>query len=466
VKPNILLIAPNAEVCEPFKSVLEKEGFAVTATDLIPNRSPRELSLSKLNAQFSLVIILCPSSGTEQQNQPAGPSTLDALFLVGSKASSGVVQTFQNGVYHFNGNGFDPSNFAETAKELMAQLATDISHPASRIPPQAASRSAAEIPPQRDNERPATSILIGQSPQIEEVREQIKRFSQFPACPVLIIGETGTGKEIVANLLHASSPRAGKPFKPVNCGAIPEALFESQLFGHCKGAFTSATTSRKGYAEAAQDGTLFLDEIGTLKLDQQPKLLRLLENGGYLPVGETSERKTNAWIIAATNRGLEELLEKKLLRDDLFYRLKRAEIKLAPLRERPQDILPLANHFLLQFSRQFNMEPKRLSSEVEAMLIKHHWPGNVRELRNVIEGLVVGCDEQCIRAVDLPFAELAHQMSLPAEFGLTLQDAERLHIQKVVKQNHGRLRKTAKDLGITYVTLRAKLKKYGLTGDS
>ncbi len=455
MKPNILLISPHAEVYEPFRTVLEKEGFSVTTTDLLhaATRSP-------LNAQFSLVVVFSPSLQSNGQNPHVESPTIDALFLLHNHSFAGTIQSYRNGLYRLDADRAGVGKFVETVKELLLEQTA-----AKRQ-----TSSAKHQVPNTTDERPASSdehpALIGQSPQIEEARRQIKRLSHFPGVPVLITGETGTGKEIVANLLHACCNRADKPFIAVNCSAIPEALFESQLFGHRKGAFTGATMTHKGFAEAAQDGTLFLDEISTLKLELQPKLLRLLENGSYMPVGETIERRTNAWIIAATNRRLEELVEKKIFRDDLYYRLKCSEIKLTPLRERPQDILPLATHFVVQFPREHGLEPKMLSSEVEAMLIRYHWPGNVRELRNAMLSLMVGSDEQYIQAAGFPIAATKHQTSALSNSGLTLQDAERIHIQNVLRQNDWRLRKTAKVLGITYVTLRAKLKKYGLSNDT
>ncbi len=216
--------------------------------------------------------------------------------------------------------------------------------------------------------------MIGQSPQIESVRQQIECISQFPGAPVLITGETGAGKEVVAELLHASSPRAGKPLIRVNCSAIPESLFESELFGHRKGAFTGALSDQKGLVEAAHDGSLFLDEISSLKLELQPKLLRFLENGGYLPVGETMERHSNAWIMAASNENLEDLIAQKRFRPDLYYRLKVNEINLPPLRERSHDILLFAEYFLAQFAQQFGTPPKSLSAEAQEALLKYPCP--------------------------------------------------------------------------------------------
>ncbi len=315
----------------------------------------------------------------------------------------------------------------------------------------------------REREKSASAALIGRSPQIEKVRQLIKRISQFSNAPVLITGETGAGKEVIANLLHASSPRADKPLIKVNCSTLAEPLFESQLFGHRKGAFTGAHDTQKGLVEAAKDGTLFLDEISTLKLELQPKLLRLLEDGGYVPVGETVERRTNVWIIVASNENLADLVRQKLFRADLYYRLKDIEISMPPLRDRSMDILPLAAHFLAQFSQEFGRQFPTLSPEAQNALLQCHWPGNVRELKNVMrkaiiygQGNIIGLEHFAMETAE----EAASHASVMAM--KTLREVERDYILAVFKNSGCKIRATAQLLGIDRNTLRKKLFEYSV----
>jgi transcriptional regulator with PAS, ATPase and Fis domain len=298
---------------------------------------------------------------------------------------------------------------------------------------------------------------------MREVRQLITRMSQFPGVPVLITGETGTGKELVVNALHDMSNRCDRLLEKINCSAIPDQLFESQLFGHRKGAFTGATIAQKGLVELADGGTLFLDEISQMKLDLQTKLLRFLEDGTFLPVGETEERCSKTWIIAATNKRLEELIDNNLFRSALYYRLKGIEINLPPLRERREDILPLAQHFIKEFTNDFNLEQIKLTSRAQEMFLAYHWPGNVRELRNKIRALIVTGDENLILRQNFPPEFTDNAASEEYAEILSLDEVEREHIQEVFRRNNGRIRKTARDLRTTPQTLRKKLKSYMLS---
>lgn len=450
-RPKILLIAPHNNIAEPFRTALEKHGFAVTVAD-----SSSTQSRLLRTEQFALVVTLWLNGLHHTDEADVFSRTVDALFLLGHQTSDGIVEAFQNGVYRFEAHRTDADKFVKTVRELL-EAHYNAQH---MLAPEQAKT-------QNHHKRPtltgvAFNDLIGQSPQIEEVRQRIMRISQFPGMPVLITGETGTGKEVVANLLHYFSPRADKPLIKVNCSAISEALFESQFFGHRKGAFTGANNTQRGLVEAAKDGTLFLDEISSLKLELQAKLLRLLEDGSYLPIGETIERRINAWIIAVSNENLADLVKKKLFRPDLYYRLKDIVINMPALRDRREDVLPLAEHFLKQFEQDFGMPPKEFSHEARDILQHFPWPGNVRELKRVIHSLSINCPEQQIMVRHLPL-EMHAPMSLHEKEeakSISLDDWEKVHLVEALKQTHCNRSKVAAILRIDRKTLYRKIAKY------
>lgn len=282
----------------------------------------------------------------------------------------------------------------------------------------------------------------------------------------LILGESGTGKELVARAIHRHSPRNRKPYRAINCAGLNENLLESELFGHIKGAFTGATADRKGLFEVVDGGTLFLDEVGDMPMVMQAKLLRTLENGEILPVGSNEIRQVDVRVVAATRRDLREMVEKGDFRDDLFYRLNQATIKLPPLRERREDIPLLIDYFLKEAANVHDKKVESVSPDVVRKLTGIQWPGNVRELRSVIDQMVVLSDGPQIGLDDLPehirgSTEIV-LASLPGTAGLTMEQMEKLHIANTLKLAEGNREKTAKLLGIGARTLYRKLREYGL----
>lgn len=244
--------------------------------------------------------------------------------------------------------------------------------------------------------------ILGKNKAIKKLHENINYISQCDAT-VLIMGETGTGKELVARAIHYQSARTGKPFIPVNCGAIPENLFENEIFGHVKGAFTDASFRQIGLVEEADGGTLFLDEIGTISTYIQIKLLRLLQDREYRSLGDSKHIKANIRVITATNRNLQDLVINGTFREDLFYRLNVVPLHILPLRERQEDIPILAEHFLDKFSREYDKPITEISKDAMNVLISYHWPGNVRELENKIQQLVVMSTSSVINAKNIQF---------------------------------------------------------------
>ncbi len=310
------------------------------------------------------------------------------------------------------------------------------------------------------------SGIIGTSDAIHREIKRIKKIARSKST-VLIVGETGTGKELFAQAIHQNSPRAGKPFKLLNCAAVSETLLESELFGHVKGAFTGAIADRKGLVAAADRGTLFLDEIGDMPLPMQAKLLRTLETGEVMRVGTNDTEYFDVRFVAATNHDLGELVRQGLFREDLFYRLHaHAAIRLPPLRQRREDIPVLTHRFIAQANAEHGSEFTGVSSEVMRKLMNYNWPGNVRELRNVIMRMCLEAEGPILEVDDLPEHLRAStdivRMGPPNLAGMTMADVERLHIMNTLRMFGGNREKTAKALGIGARTLYRKLREYGI----
>jgi DNA-binding NtrC family response regulator len=299
--------------------------------------------------------------------------------------------------------------------------------------------------------------LVGHSPAMEQLRAMVRRVGQMPST-VLLLGESGTGKEVVARALHQTSPRAQRPFVPLNCAAIASELIESELFGHVKGAFTGATESRNGLFYYAHGGTLFLDEISELPLAMQTRLLRVLEERKLRPVGSERELPVDVRIIAASNRDLAAEVKAGRFRQDLYYRLAVLDIVLPPLRARAEDIPDLMRHFMQQLSMQLGVAPLPLSHEVVSRLAAYAWPGNVRELRNYVErSLILG------GFPPEPSGAPAAAPALPAgELELSLAEVERRHIECVTAACDGNKTEAARRLGVSRKTLERKFADWAL----
>ncbi len=306
--------------------------------------------------------------------------------------------------------------------------------------------------------------IIGKSPAMTEVFETIKKVASASAT-VLIDGESGSGKELVARAIHNSGSRKAKQFIPVNCTAIPEALMESELFGHVKGSFTGAVADKRGLFEEANHGTLFLDEIGDLSPTLQAKLLRVLQDKQIRPVGGTQLKQIDVRFLAATHRDLSTMVKDGKFREDLFYRLNVLPVRVPPLRERVQDIPLLVENFITKFSAQNNSKVRGVTSEAMATLMAHPWPGNVRELENVIERAVVLCPNELIDTQDVMGRALeAAKRSIDNLFSdtPTLEKLEERYIKLILGQTHNQKDKAAKTLGINRRTLYRKERIYGL----
>jgi DNA-binding NtrC family response regulator len=286
---------------------------------------------------------------------------------------------------------------------------------------------------------------------------------------VLITGETGTGKEMIARAIHRLSPREGKKLVICDCTAIPDNLFESELFGYAKGAFSGADKDKRGLFEEADKGVIFLDEIGEIPFTIQAKLLRVLETQQFRPLGSTEEKKIDVRIIAATNRDLREAIKKKQFREDLFHRLNKVEIHVPPLREKLEDIPLLVRHFLQKFNKKYDKEVKGVSREVQKLFLNYGWPGNIRELENVLESTLMVIAKDFIDVADLPKYLRESQSSrriipfISPEKLSTLENLEKEYISYLLRMTGNNLRQTAKVLGISRTTLYNKMSRFGLT---
>jgi two-component system response regulator HydG len=313
--------------------------------------------------------------------------------------------------------------------------------------------------------------VVGSSPEMNKVIGLLKRIAPT-AATVLIQGETGTGKELVAQAIHQNSPRKNKPFVPLNCAALSENILESELFGHVRGAFTDASSDRVGKFEYAHGGTLFLDEVGDMPMATQIKLLRVLESGEITRVGSNDPIKVNVRLLSATNRNLEQQIEAGTFRSDLYHRLKVVTVTLPRLVERSQDIPLLIEHFMKQFAKRHQKTIKSMSTAARRRLLAHNWPGNVRELRNTIESMVVVDFDGVLDLDDLP-AELAdrpaNEAAAPAGgtladalIGRPLEEVERHYITETLKLTGGNREEAAALLGMGERTLYRKIKEFQL----
>jgi two-component system response regulator AtoC len=314
---------------------------------------------------------------------------------------------------------------------------------------------------------PAKRRIIAESQAMRDVLDFVRRVAISEASTILIEGESGVGKDLIAKTLHFQSPRQSEPFLAISCAAIPETLLESELFGYEKGAFTDARAQKRGLLEMADKGTLFLDEIGELPLSIQAKLLRVLEDQCFRRLGGLRDITVDVRIIAATNKNLREAVKAGAFRQDLYYRLNVIQVAVPPLRERPQDILPLARFFVDRYNRKFKRQIDGISPEAESVLLLHDWPGNVRELRNAIERGMILEETSFIQTGSLPIAirtpAAASGATAPIIDGMSLPDQERRLLVQALSRCGGNQTQAARLLRITRDTLRYKVKKFNLS---
>ncbi len=331
----------------------------------------------------------------------------------------------------------------------------------------AASADAGRAQTERNQEGFLFEGIRGNSPAMQGIFEIVRRVAPTNIS-VLIEGPSGTGKELLARAIHNNSLRRHKPFRPVNCAGLTETLLESELFGHVKGAFTGANTDRKGLFEIAHEGTLFLDEIGDMPLTMQAKLLRVLEDGLVIPVGSSKAISVDVRVISATNHSLNKLIEQNKFREDLYFRIKGVNVSLPPLRERPEDIPLLVEHFLQEAVEEIGSNVRGVTDAAMQILVGHDWPGNVRQLKNAVRTMVVMCDRDRLDVQDIP-PEISRRRQLtgasasPSNLaGVSLNDIEKKAIVDTLARTEGNREKAARILGIGERTLYRKIKEYNL----
>jgi len=319
---------------------------------------------------------------------------------------------------------------------------------------------------------PQKREVIAESAAMRDLMNFVRRIASSEASTILVEGENGTGKDLVAKTLHYQSARQAEPFIAINCAAIPETLLESELFGYEKGAFTDARSQKRGLFELADKGTLFLDEIGEIPLVLQAKLLRVLEDSTFRRLGGLQDIVVDIRLIAATNKNLREAVKERAFRQDLYFRLNVIQITIPPLRERPDDILPMAAFFINHYNRKFKRSIQGLTPPTEQILLKYDWPGNVRELRNAIERAMILEDSSYLQASSLPIS-IVHGDDYPQTLvltapdpipqeGISLEDNERMLVVRALEKTNGNQTQAARLLRITRDTLRYKMKKFNL----
>ncbi len=452
VKPSILaniLVIDDEEVMrDSCKQILSRQGHHIKLAE----DGYQGLALLK-EKSFDLVILDLKMPGIDgmkvlEKIKESSPETA-VVVITGYATVESAVEAMKRGAYDFLPKPFTPEEFrliVERVLEKKSLILEDIYL-----------RQELEV-------RRKSDVIIGKSRTMQKVYELIKRVGPTNST-VLILGESGTGKELVARAIHYQSRRKNKPFITADCGALVENLFESELFGHVKGSFTDATSTKPGRFELANGGTLFFDEIGNIGPNVQAKLLRAIQEREITRIGSSKAIKIDLRIIAATNKNLRKAIQEKTFREDLFYRLSVVPITLPLLRERPEDIPELANYFLKKYNQKRGKNLTGISQRAMKALRKYSWPGNVRELENAIERAVVLARGNAIEPSDLFYYGLA----VDATLGLTstnhkrLIDLEAEYILKILKETGWHRSQTAKLLGIDRSTLHAKMKKYRIT---
>jgi two-component system response regulator HydG len=451
---SLLVVDDDREMCELMQSALEKRGYEVEwhteGAEALASLAERDFSVvvTDLNLDTMSGLEICRYATENRPNVPV-------IVITAFGDMSSAIAAIRAGAYDFLTKPLEMEALIHAVNRAMQHR-----HLREEV-----NRLTEEL---RSTE--ALGGLIGKSPTMRQVYDLMSRVSATDSS-VLLTGESGTGKELVARALHAESPRGTKPFVAINCAAVPANLLESELFGHVRGAFTDAKTSRKGLFERASGGTVLLDEIGEMPMEMQPKLLRVLQERKLRPVGGSSEVSFDARILAATNRDLQSDVEEGRFREDLYYRLNVVEIHVPPLRTRGNDVLLLAQHFVNELSERMDKAVQGLSGEAARKLLDYDWPGNVRELENAMERAVALTRFERITVEDLPERIRSYEstrvtpIDVDAGQVLTLQELEKRYVERVLKAVGGNKTRAAKLLGLDRRTLYRKLDRYEKQAD-
>lgn len=450
MKPAILIVDDDEVMCQTLSDVFTKREYEVLATE-----TGREAigSVHKQLIDLVLLDIRLPDMDgiTVLKKIKEIDTDLMVIMMTAYSDVQTAVMAMKAGAYDYINKPFELDEL-----KLLIQKA---------IETQSLRNEVRRLRRQHESENSGLQIY-GNSPQVRNINELIQMIAQTPRTSVLIEGESGTGKELAANAIHYNSNRSPRPLIKINCGAIPENLLETELFGYEKGAFTDAKSTKKGLFELASGGTIFLDEIGDMNHHLQSKLLRVLETQSFMRVGGTREIHVDLRFIAASNRNLAEMVNKGEFRKDLYYRLKVMVLDIPPLRERREDILLLANLFIEEGNRELGKSIKGILPKAKDLLLNYSWPGNIRELKNVLERAMILSATEEISTETLPI-ELREDQISSRSISLNLSDSsleamEKKHIFEVLTMVNGNKSKAARNLGISRSTLREKLKKYAI----
>ncbi|MDA8433820.1 MAG: sigma-54 dependent transcriptional regulator [Nitrospiraceae bacterium] len=445
---KILVVDDERDICRALEFLLSREGYKVVTAN-----SGQEALKKVESDEFDLVISDLKMEGVDgmqvlERSLAMSPGLIVVIMTAFASVES-AVEAMKKGASDYIVKPFINEDVKMTVRRLLEHRKVLMENLVLR---------------QQLSQQFGNREFIGVSPQISQVLDILSKVIPTRS-NILLLGESGTGKGLVAEIVHGNSQRKDKPFIAINCSAIPENLLESELFGYRKGAFTGAASDKKGLITMADQGTLFLDEIGDMPMGLQAKVLKVLETGEVLPLGETKPRFVDIRLVAATNKDLEDQIKRGLFREDLYYRLNVIEVKIPPLRERREDIEVLARHFIEKCCRENNKKAAGISDDAMAALVSYPWPGNIRELRNVIERAVVLSGSGPIGISELPEKIRSHDGTRTLR---TLKDrldaCEENVIRETLQANDGNKEETARQLGVDLATLYRKIKKLGIGG--
>jgi len=448
---KVLVADDQPDVLEALRLLLRREGF-----EFVPASSPAGVLAALQEQDFDAVLMdlnytrdtTSGKEGLDLLAQVRGQdATLPIVVMTAWGSVEGAVEAMRRGARDYVQKPWDNARLLTT---LRTQIELGRALRRSRRLEEENSRLRGNVPP-----------LVANAPSMQPVLRLLERVGPSDA-NVLVTGEHGTGKEVVARWLHQSSKRAGKAMVVVNAGGLSEGVFESELFGHVRGAFTDAKTDRTGAFELADGGTLFLDEVGNMPMAQQAKLLRVLQTGEFNPVGSSKVKKADVRVVAATNARLADEVGQGRFREDLLYRLNTVEIHLPPLRERSEDIPHLAQHFLAQQGGRYGKTLKGFHPDALEALVRHPWPGNVRELEHAVERSVLMARGERIAAEDLFLSPSARKDAGQLYESMTLDEAERHLIQRALARCAGNVSEAARELGVSRSALYRRLQHHGL----
>ncbi|RMF61698.1 MAG: sigma-54-dependent Fis family transcriptional regulator [Calditrichaeota bacterium] len=458
-KLKVLIIDDENLICWSFKKRLDKNLYEVLTADSGEN------GLEIFEAQLPDIIFLdnkLPGmQGLEvlQKIKTINPETY-VVFMTAYGTIESAVKAMKLGAFDFINKPFTFEEIEKVLQQIREKMELE---------------NELQVLRRQHAQKETFDHIVGTSPAIREVVQMAKKIAKSEASTILLLGESGTGKDLLAKVIHNESSRGNRPFVTINCASLPETLLESELFGYEKGAFTDARQQKKGLFEIADGGTVYLDEIGEINFALQVKLLGVIENRTVRRLGGTTDINVDVRIIAATNRDLEEAIAQKTFREDLYYRLKVFQLTLPPLRERKEDIPELIQHFIQSFSNHFRKQVKGITKEAEELLVNYDWPGNIRELRNVIERAVILESDEYIHTESLPVEIRSkptqksvrvtsgdfYDIEIPDE-GISLAELEKVLLEKALEKTNYNQSKAARLLGITRDSFRSKKKRYKL----